>query len=105
MNGQKLCGYKHWFEPAVREAGVTSFTWYGLRHTFASRLVMAGVDIRTVADLMGHQSIQMTMRYAHLAPAHRLAAVERLVEVSTDTKTDTDWQPELEEIPQVVRFQ
>jgi len=74
-----LQGYKHWFEPAVSEAGVRDFTWYCLRHTFASRLVMAGVDLRTVAELMGHQQIQMTMRYAHLAPAHALAAVERLV--------------------------
>jgi hypothetical protein len=40
---------------------------------------MAGVDLRTVADLMGHKTIQMTMRYAHLAPAHQLVAVERLV--------------------------
>jgi hypothetical protein len=39
---------------------------------------MAGVDLRTVAELMGHKTIQMTMRYAHLAPAHKLAAVERL---------------------------
>ena len=40
---------------------------------------MAGVDLRTVAELMGHKTIQMTMRYAHLAPAHQLAAVERIV--------------------------
>ena len=40
---------------------------------------MAGVDLRTLAELMGHQTIQMTMRYAHLAPSHTLAAVERLV--------------------------
>jgi site-specific recombinase XerD len=46
--------------------------------SFASRLVMADVDIRTIAELMGHQSIQMTMRYAHLAPEHKLVAVERL---------------------------
>jgi integrase len=39
---------------------------------------MADVDIRTVAELMGHKSIQMTMRYAHLAPEHKLVAVERL---------------------------
>jgi site-specific recombinase XerD len=47
-------------------------------HTLASRWVMAGVDLRTVAELMGHKTIQMTMRYAHLARAHKLAAVERL---------------------------
>jgi site-specific recombinase XerD len=79
MGGEPLQGYEHWFEPAVSDAGVRDFTWYCLRHTFASRLVMAGVDLRTVAELMGHQQIQMTVRYAHLAPAHTLAAVERLV--------------------------
>jgi site-specific recombinase XerD len=47
--------------------------------TFASRLVMAGVDIRTVAQSMGHRTIQMTMRYAHLAPEHSEGAVEKLV--------------------------
>jgi integrase len=79
MDGERLCGYKHWFDPAVDAAGVREFTWYCLRHTFASRLVMAGVDLRTVAELMGHKTIQMTMRYAHLAPEHNQAAVERLV--------------------------
>lgn len=43
---------------------------------------MAGVDLRTVAELMGHSSIQMTMRYAHLAPQHNRAAVGRLVSVT-----------------------
>ena len=40
---------------------------------------MAGVDIRTVGELLGHKSLSMTMRYAHLAPAHNAAAVDRLV--------------------------
>ncbi len=79
LKGEKLEGYKHWFNQAVERAGLVNFTWYCLRHTFASRLVMAGVDIRTVAELMGHKTIQMTMRYAHLAPEHNLAAVERLI--------------------------
>ncbi|PYX13513.1 MAG: hypothetical protein DMG84_18845 [Acidobacteria bacterium] len=94
MQGEPLKGYKHWFDPAVREAGISFFTWYCLRHTFASRLVMAGVDLRTVAELMGHKTIQMTMPYAHLAPAHKLAAVEKLAvgwqaDRPTDTKTST----------------
>src|SRR5208337_3642203 len=79
MQGERLTGYKHWFDRAVSEAGIRDFTWYCLRHTFASRLVMSGVDLRTVAELMGHKTIQMTMRYAHLAPAHQLSAVEKLV--------------------------
>lgn len=91
MHGEPLKGYKHWFEAAVSEAGLKDFTWYCLRHTFASRLVMAGVDLRTVAELMGHKTIQMTMRYAHLAPAHQLAAVERLVlSVTPESQSGSD---------------
>jgi integrase len=77
--GQQLRSSRDWFEPAIRETGLTDCTWHCNRHTFASRLVMAGVDIRTVAHLMGHSTIQMTMRYAHLAPEHNQAAVDRLV--------------------------
>jgi len=104
MKGVRLLGYKHWFDPAVEKAGVRDFTWYCLRHTFASRLIMKGVDLRTVQELMGHKNIQMTCRYAHLAPEHKQAAVEKLCEtatredvpgskavrrISTDTRTDT----------------
>jgi len=77
-SGEPLLGARHWFEDAVKKAGIKDFTWHDLRHTFASRLVMKDVDIRTVAELMGDKSTQMTMRYAHLAPEHKLIAVERL---------------------------
>jgi len=70
---------RHWFEPAIQQAGIKDFTWHCLRHTFCSRLVMSGVDLRTVQQLMGHKTIQMTCRYAHLALAHESAAVEKLV--------------------------
>ena len=49
-----------------------------MRHTFASRLVMAGVDLRTVQELMGHKTIEMTMRYSHLSPDHKRAAMATL---------------------------
>ena len=49
-----------------------------LRHTAASLLVMAGVDLATVMALLGHKTIEVTMRYSHLAPAHKAAAVEKL---------------------------
>lgn len=87
--GNPLRCARDWFEPAIEAAGLKDYTWHCNRHTFASRLVMAGVDIRTVAHLMGHSTIQMTMRYSHLAPEHTQAAVEHLVR-ATDTTTDTD---------------
>jgi site-specific recombinase XerD len=77
--GEGLQGSRGWFNAALRDAKVTGYTWHCNRHTFASRLVMAGVDIRTVGELLGHKSLSMTMRYAHLAPAHNAAAVDRLV--------------------------
>lgn len=76
--GERLKSPREWFEDAIEEAKIEDFTWHDLRHTFASRLVMAGVDLRTVADLLGHKHIQMTIRYAHLAPEHRADAVRRL---------------------------
>ena len=54
------------------------YTWHCNRHTFASRLVMKGVDLRTVGELLGHRSFQMTMRYAHLAADRKRSAVARL---------------------------
>ena len=71
-------------------AGILNFHWHDLRHTFASRLAMAGVPLRTIGELLGHKTPAMTMRYAHLAPAHLRDAVECLVNPnSTDAKTST----------------
>jgi len=50
---------------------------------------MAGVDLTTVKELMGHKTITMTQRYAHLSPAHKLNAVERLTRRTTGTTTGT----------------
>jgi site-specific recombinase XerD len=75
--GEAVRSPRMWFEAACRKAGV-NFTWHCLRHSFASRLVMAGVSLRAVQELMGHRTISMTVRYAHLAPEHQLEAVRRL---------------------------
>ncbi len=84
--GTPLQGARHWFEDAVKKAGIEHIRWHDLRHSFASRLVMAGVDIRTVASLMGHKKIQMTMRYSHLSPQHSQNAVELIANVVTSDK-------------------
>jgi integrase len=69
-----------WFGSALDAAKIEGLRWHDLRHTFCSRLAMAGVDVRTIAELAGHKTLQMAMRYTHLAPSHTLSAVERLTE-------------------------
>ena len=78
-DGEKVRGHRDWFEPALKNSGVSDYSWHCNRHTFASRLVMAGVDLRTVGELLGHRTPSMTWRYSHLAPSHQQRAVDRLV--------------------------
>jgi integrase len=67
------------WEEWIAEAGIENFHWHDLRHTFASRLVIGGVDLYSVKELLGHHSIEMTQRYAHLTPNHLKQAVEVLI--------------------------
>ena len=66
------------FARACRKAKIQDFRFHDLRHTFASQLVMAGVDLTTVSRLLGHASMTMTLRYSHLAPDHLRGAVDML---------------------------
>jgi len=66
------------FRQIVRKAGIEDFRFHDLRHRFASRLVMAGVDLPTVQALMGHKNVTMTMRYTHLSANHKQQAVALL---------------------------
>ncbi len=78
--GRKWGDLKRSFYSALRRSGIKDFRFHDLRHTFASHLVMAGVDITTVKELLGHKTLSMTLRYAHLAPSHKVAAVDLLNE-------------------------
>jgi site-specific recombinase XerD len=85
--GEPLENGRHWFDDAVIEAGIKNFRWHDLRHTFASRLRMKGTPLEDIADLLGHKSLTMTRRYAHLGP-NKLHAVVSLLKPS-DPRSDT----------------
>ncbi|MCA9709639.1 MAG: site-specific integrase [Myxococcales bacterium] len=81
--GQGLCGKKREGGPLVSicgTAGLRRIGWHALRHTYASHLVMRGATLMEVRELLGHSSLDMTMRYAHLSPTARKAAVALLDE-------------------------
>ena len=85
--GKPYTDVKTSFKTALKHAGIEDFRFHDLRHTFASRLVMAGENIRTVQELLGHKDIKMTMRYSHLSTAHKQKAVRKL-DVCTETKQE-----------------
>jgi len=93
--GEPVQDIKNGFHAALEIAEIADFTWHDLRHTFASWLMMRGASLRSVAELLGHQSLKMTMRYAHLSPAF-LSAEVRLLDPPTRTarkkKTDQKGQ-------------
>lgn len=66
---------KNAFHRALELAQIQDFTWHDLRHTFASRLIMKGASLRSVAELLGHRGLRMVLRYAHLSSAYLAAEV------------------------------
>jgi len=85
--GKPYQDIKRSFKTALRRSKIHDFKFHDLRHTFASHLVMAGVDLTTVKELLGHRSLTMTLRYAHLAPAHKVKAVDILDKTLTGQPT------------------
>jgi len=87
--GRFLHNFERYWRPALRAAALR---FHDCRHTFASRLALAGTDLYTVQRAGGWKSQSMVQRYAHLSPDHIKAAVERLAatsDVATGTKTGT----------------
>jgi integrase len=76
------------FKGALRRAGIGDFTFHDLRHTFASHLIMRGASLKEVQELLGHKTVTMTLRYAHLAEENKRKAVGLLNGLTGYIKTD-----------------
>ena len=91
--GEPLKSIRTAFDTACEHAKLTGVTPHVLRHTFASRLVMRGADLRTVMELGGWKSLAMVQRYSHLSQQHKLEAVELLANNSTPKSTPATLAP------------
>lgn len=76
--GEKPLGIRNAFEDAVERAGLKDFRFHDLRHTFASYLAMNGASLLEIAEVLGHKTLAMVKRYAHLCEAHTRSVVERM---------------------------
>jgi len=74
-DGRTLGSIRNAFLGACRRAGIKGVTFHTLRHTFCSWCVQAGISLQVVGEIVGHSTIYMTVRYAHLAPSQKVSAV------------------------------
>ncbi len=99
--GKPLCDVRKPFFEACDKAKIKGLRFHDLRHTSATWMVMAGIDLVTVSEILGHSDIKMTLRYAHPTPQNRRRAVEALAAVfgRKSNEVDTYRTPRPEGLP------
>jgi len=81
--GKRIEDVKSGITAALKRAGIYDFTFRDLRHTFASHFVMRAGDLKALQEILGHTTLTMTMKYAHLAQSHKKKAINRLNGLTT----------------------
>src|SRR5947207_8468473 len=100
-SGGRIVDVRTGFLNACKRAGLTDLHFHDLRHTFASQFVMAGGDLYTCQQILGHKSITMTQRYAHLSPTYKIKAIDRMNTLWAGAKPQTSKSEMLPENPSV----
>jgi integrase len=78
QEGSMINSLRSSFPAALRRAGIQDFRFHDLRHTFASHMIMRGASLKEIQELLGHKTMTMTLRYAHLSQEHKRKAVNLL---------------------------
>jgi len=77
-SGGHIVDVRTGFLNSCKRAGLIDLHFHDLRHTFASQFVMSGGDLYILKEILGHKSITMTQRYAHLSPTYKIKAIDRM---------------------------
>jgi integrase len=100
-SGGRIVDVRTGFLNACKRAGLTDLHFHDLRHTFASQFVMAGGDLYILKEILGHKSITMTQRYAHLSPSYKIRAIDRMNALWAGAQPETNTSEILPEVPSV----
>ena len=88
-SGGHIVDVRTGFQNAGKRAGLIDLHFHDLRHTFASQFVMSGGDLYILKEILGHKSITMTQRYAHLSPTYKVKAIDRMNILWADARPQT----------------
>src|SRR5438132_1420977 len=99
--GGRIVDVRTGFLNSCKRAELTDLHFHDLRHTFASQFVMAGGDLYILKEILGHKSITMTQRYAHLSPTYKIKAIDRINTLWAGAKPQPSTSEILPEAPSV----